>query len=88
MTYPFSMASDRSATSEGYPLRDRSAGPEGWGKNRELAQASGIPPSRFSSEPSSVVQFFLGLEIIAEVVGLWAASWVVVIMLWQMGGLK
>lgn len=68
---------------EGHPLRDRSAETRGWGENRELAQGSGIPPSRFSPEPSSCLEFFLRLEILAEVIGLWAVSWLVVWVFWK-----
>jgi len=83
VTYRCSMAIDRSATSDGHPLRDRSAEPRGWGENREVAQASGIPPSRFSPEPSEAVRFFLGLEIVAEVIGFWIVSWLVTFMFWS-----
>ncbi len=87
MTYPISMAIDRTATSEGHPLRDRSAEPRGRGENRELAQASGVPPSRFSPEPSAGLSFFLGCEIVAELLGFWLVSWVVVWVFWKkLGG--
>lgn len=76
------MASDRTATSEGHPPSLPIGREAPRGENREVAQAAGVPPSRFSSEPSEVVQFFLGLEIVGEVIGFWALSWVVAFAFW------
>lgn len=86
MTYVIGMAIDRSATSEAGPLRNRSAETRGWGENRDVTQASGLPPSLFSPEPSSWVAFFLRLEIVVEVIGLWAVSWLAVFVFWKSFG--